>query len=282
MGHLKTLTIFTLISLGLSACYQYEFAGFINTDTDVEERFEQSIAFNNTSTVDTLHSNAEIYTMYAMGDSHVGETKNIDIFFSAASSNKILASLLVGDMVTGHQEDYATFVEHLPSEDSLAVFPIVGNHDLYFEGWEEFSRYWGTSTYYFIVQTPSAQDLFICLDTGSGTLGQKQLAWLKQLLEEEREQYRYCLIFTHNNIFRLRPTLSTNPMIEEVLALSDLCLTHEVNMVINGHDHQRNTDKLGNTEFIIMDALLDSNKDASYLSLSFTNETIDYEFIAIN
>ena len=220
--------------------------------------------------------------MFAMGDSHVGGIKNIDIFFSAAISIKILASILVGDLVTGHQEDYTTFVEHLPNKDSLAVFPIVGNHELYFEGWEEFSRYWGTSTYFFVVQTPSAQDLFICLDTGSGTLGQKQLAWLKNLLEEKREQHRYCLIFTHNNIFRLRPTLSTNPMVEEVLAFSDLCLKHEVNMVINGHDHQRNTDKLGNTEFIIMDALLDTNKEASYLSLSFKNETIDYEFIAID
>jgi 3',5'-cyclic AMP phosphodiesterase CpdA len=216
-----------------------------------------------------------------MGDSHVGSTDNLDTFFKQAKDNNTTAVVLVGDITTGHQEDYEVFEAHLPDKDSLMYFATAGNHDLYFDGWQNFYSIFGSSAYYFVVNTPNASDLFICLDTGGGTLGNKQLDWFKKLLETSRNSYRHCTVFTHNNIFRMRATTSTNPMVEEIQVLVDLFTRHNLNMVVTAHDHKRNTDVLGNTTHIIMDALQDSNDDASYLKLSITEETIDYIFVEL-
>jgi UDP-2,3-diacylglucosamine pyrophosphatase LpxH len=48
-------------------------------------------------------------------------------------------------------------------------------------------------------------------------------------------------------------------MVEEIHVLIDLFTRYNVNMVVNGHYHKRNTDILGNTTHIIMDALKDKN-----------------------
>jgi hypothetical protein len=86
-------------------------------------------------------------------------------------------------------------------------------------------------------------------------------------------------VYTHNNIFRLRPTFSTNQFNEEIQALLDLFLKHEVNVVVTAHDHERNTDVLGSTTHIIMDALQDIQDKPSYLKLDFTQDEVDYSFV---
>ena len=104
----------------------------------------------------------------------------VTIFFLASNA---VAVVMVGDLTTGHAEDYALFEQHLPNRDSLPSFLIPGNHDLYFNGWEEFYTRFGSSTYFFTIRTTTATDLFICLDSGGGTLGNLQLDWLKEMLE---------------------------------------------------------------------------------------------------
>ena len=158
---------------------------------------------------------------------------------------------------------------------------MIGNHDLYFDGWKQFYTHFGSTTYLFTVETPEASDLFICLDTGSGTLGSNQLEWLKNMLQEERPNYRKCVIFTHNNLFRIRHTTSTNPFVEEVRVLSELCLKHEIDMVITGHDHERNAVKFGNTTHITMDALQDISENAGYFTLFINQGEIDFEFVEL-
>jgi 3',5'-cyclic AMP phosphodiesterase CpdA len=278
-NYLKVIIILFVIT-GF-ACKKFQMKGFVTTYEGVNSRFEKSIAFNQIhgySEIQLLQSN---YTIFAMGDSHVGGTVNLDILMETAVKEKVAAVVMAGDLTTGNKEDFDEFFKHMPSKDSLNYFPILGNHDLYFDGWKSFQALFGTSSYFFVVKTPAGNDLYICLDTGGGTLGDKQLAWLKKLLESDRKNYRYCSIFTHNNIFRLRPTTSTNPMVEENHVLTDLFVRHNVNLVVTAHDHKRNTDVLGKTTHIIMDALLDNYKNASYLKLMVNENKIDFSFVEI-
>lgn len=279
MGHLIKLSIVCLIVL--TSCDYFEPQGFVTSQTNVNERFEASLAWNKANGYETLHSPRENYSIYAMGDSHIGSTDNLNYYLQQASARGALAQVMVGDITTGHQDDILTLSELLPSADSLNSFAIVGNHDLYFDGWQSFFELLGSSSYYFIVKTPSESDLFICLDTGGGTLGAQQYEWLEALLKSERTEYRHCVIFTHNNFYRLRSTTSTNPMSEETQALSELFLRHEVNMVVTGHDHQRDTEVYGHTTHIIMDALQDHNDDASYLTLDIDLQDLSYTFVEL-
>lgn len=281
MGNLGLKILLLLLFFATSACEKIELKGFFTSYENVDSRFEQSIEYNRKNGHVEISVPQGSYSIFAMGDSHVGGAENLDRFFKNARDENAAAVVMVGDLTTGHKEDYEVFSEHLPLKDSLMYFPLIGNHDLYFDGWRHFSSLFGTSSYFFIVNTPDDSDLFICLDTGGGTLGEKQMEWFKGLLESDRQSYRYCTVFTHVNLLRLRPTASTNPMVEEIHVLMDLFTRHNVNMVVTGHDHKRNTDILGNTTHIIMDALQDENDMASYLRLSVSKENIDYSFVGL-
>ncbi len=174
-----------------------------------------------------------------MGDSHVGGTDNLTAFFDSAIASNIAAVVMAGDLTSGNEEDFVVFESTLPHQNTLVSFPIAGNHDLYFEGGRHYAMF-GSSSYTFSITTPVASDLYICLDTGGATLGPSQLSWLKEILTNERLNYRRCIIVTHNNLFRIRRTTSTTPQVEELSVLIELFAKHAVDMVITGHDHKKN------------------------------------------
>ena len=185
---------------------------------------------------------------------------------------------MVGDLTTGHADDYDVFQQHLEKSDSIPKFLSVGNHDLHFSGWEEYYKRFGPSSYFFTIKTPVATDLFICLDTGGATIGDKQLDWLINILQTMRSEYRRCTVFTHNNFFRFKHAESTNPPVEELEILIELFTKYKVDMLISGHDHRRNAVLFGLTTYIVMDPLKDSESNAGYLQLTVRNGKAEFKF----
>ncbi|MBP6611717.1 MAG: metallophosphoesterase, partial [Paludibacter sp.] len=188
------------------------------------------------------------------------------------------ALVLNGDICNGNKSDYENYATQVKQVKPIPYFPLVGNHELYFGGWSSYLSYFGSSTYYFTIKTNQSEDLFICLDTGSGTLGSKQLEWFKNLLKTKRSTFRNCIIFTHNNLYRIRHTSSTNPLTEELMVLTELFARYKVNIVVAGHDHQKNIVSLGNTNHITLNAMLDGFNHADFLTLSCTNGELEYQF----
>ena len=279
MEHKLKTIILLLSAILLCSCEKVEIRGmFISTEL-VDERFEESMVWNASHPYKEIEVPTDTYTLLFGGDSHVGGTVNFTKFIQDATEINASAIVMVGDITTGRPEDYTLFVSLLPHPDSLASFTMLGNHDLFFNGWESYRSLLGTSSYYFTVKTPQGVDLYICTDSGSSTLGPKQTKWLKDLLDNERDNYGRCVFFTHVNFFRDRHTSSTNPMIEEMYVLMDLFVKHRVDMVVMGHDHKRSIEQLGNTTYITMDALVDEFEDASYMKLNVTNGSISYEFV---
>ncbi len=266
----------------LSGCNVLDFSGYFYSPDRVDERFEQSDMWNQTHPFKTLTANSENYQLLVAGDSHIGGLINFNKFLTEAAKSENLGFVLVGDNVSGEEEDYLVLKNQLPDFNQIPYFLVVGNHDLYFDGWKTYYDFFGTSTYYFTVQTPQHKDLYICLDSGGGTLGAKQLAWLKNVLETMRPEYRNCIIFSHVNFFREHHTGSTNPVETEIEVLLPMFAKNRVNLVITGHDHRRGIDKLGLTTYISMDALRDGLPNASYLKLEVSEEKAGYEFQNIN
>jgi predicted phosphodiesterase len=281
MGH--PVKIFTALLLGISfsftSCEDLDISGMFRSYDLVNERFEQSMEWNAGHPYREIQIPVDDYTILSMGDSHVGPTKNLDTFFRDANTKNAAAVVLVGDLTTGQAEDYEIFQQHVPDPDSLTSFYLVGNHDLYFNGWNQFFPRFGSSVYYFTVKTGVDSDLFICLDTGGGTLGKKQLDWLKDILQNVRPDYRNCLVFTHNNFFRFRHTSSTNPQMEEIRVLINLFTKNKVDMVVMAHDHIHDVQLYGNTIYITMDALKDDLKNPGYFQIEIKNGQIEYRFI---
>ncbi len=281
MGNINIKVLLLTLTVALLGCEKMEIRGFFTSYDNVNSRFMQSNEWNISHGHSKINIALETYTIHVMSDSHIGGTENLDTFFADAMDENVAAAIMVGDITTGHKEDYEVLSDHLPSTEPLALFATVGNHDLYFDGWRHFYSLFGPSSYFFVINTPGQSDLLICLDTGGGTLGDLQFGWFKNLLETSRGHFRYCMVFTHNNLFRFRPTASTNPMVEELHVLQDLFLRYQVDMVITGHDHKQNSGRLGNTTHIIMGALLDEDDNASYLKLSVNADNIDYSFVEL-
>lgn len=265
-----------LCTLLLVSCSKDELE--VSGNESVNKRFQQSIEWNATHPYREIVVPTDTYLIWSMSDIHVGGTVNLDRFNQLSRDSNASAVVIVGDLTNGHASDYDTLMKHLPE---IPYFCIVGNHDLHYGGWVEYYNRIGSSTYLFSVSTPVARDLFICLDTGGGTIGDQQLRWLEDLLEENREAYRNCTILTHNNFFRLWHTESTNPLPDELHTLIELFTIYQVNLVVTGHNHYRETVILGNTPYLVMDALKDGISNAGYLKISVAEGLIDYQFEAL-
>jgi predicted phosphodiesterase len=257
------------------------FEQIVTCKESVNERFKQSMEWNGTHPYREITVLTDNYTILCMADTHVGGTVNLDKFLAIAKATNATAVAMVGDLTTGHAKDYAVLQQHLTNYTSFPMFLMVGNHDLHFSGWKEFYARFGSSTYLVTVKTPIASDLFICLDTGSGTLGSDQFDWLSRWLKLIGKNYRNCFMLTHNNLFRFRHTETGNPLTEELLALIDLFTRYQVDVFIAGHDHKYDAVKFGNTTYIVMNALKDGDKNAGYLQLTVKNGVIAYENKAI-
>lgn len=278
----QILVSFFVLSVLSGCALDIDLTGFIRSTDPIEKRFEQSMEWNDTHPFRNLEVNTEEYQILVAADLHVGGIQNLNLFLAETQKPEILAFVLDGDMVTGKREDYVQLQTQLSNPNLKPYFLLVGNHELYFDGWKTFYEFFGTSVYYFTVQTPTEQDIYICLDMGGGTIGKKQLEWLKETLDSERNKYRNCVVFSHVNFYRNRHTGSTNPLVTELYVLMDLFATHNVNMVITGHDHVRNINILGNTHYVSIDALKDNTPNASFLELKASGEKIDYLFRELN
>lgn len=282
MANQLRIAFFALMAVLLGCNQHPDFSGLLYSPDRVDDRFEQSADWNKNHPAQNLISASENYQLLVAGDSHIGGLQNFNTMLSEARKPENLAMVIVGDVVTGQKEDFDKLKNVLPDFNQVPYFLMVGNHDLYFDGWKTFYEYFGSSTYYFTVQTPQYNDIYICLDSGAGTLGAKQLAWLKNLLSAQRTNYRNCIIFSHVNFFREHHTGSTNPLETELEVLLPLFARYNVNMVIMGHDHTRTITEFGKTTYLTMDALKDGVSNASFVKLQVSENKIGYEFQELN
>jgi hypothetical protein len=287
---------FLLVCLYMVSCgdpSDLELSRLICWDESVNERFVSSMEWNKKYLDSIIMVPSDHYQIYCMADSHIGSTAdehepttmNFDKILSAVKTDKPAALVIAGDLGTGREKDNVLVHEHL-SEVLVSQFFMVGNHDLFFDGWDSFLQIFGSSSFYFTIQTPVAKDLFICLDNGNGTLGSKQVKWLRKVLETIRPEYRHCIVFAHNNLFRIpqkefsEPPVSTPP-IEELNLLLDFFARYEVNAYISGHGHETQKSIIGTTRNIIIGTCLDGSDYPGYLKIQFQDGEIAYKFVSI-
>ena len=278
----KRLTVILLLVMLLyGSCGKLDPIGFLYSTNPVNERVQQSLEWNKLHPVQDILVSGTSYTLVVAADSHVGGTVNLDALITEANRPANSGLVMVGDLTTGNKEDFVTFKQELDSKNSGPAFLMTGNHDLFFHGWDTYYEYFHTSTYSFKVTNNGTSDLFICLDSGGGTLGWRQIEWLKDLLVKERQFNRYRVLFTHVNFFREHRTSSTNPLVDELRAIMDICHTYSIDMVVMGHDHNRAESVFGKTRFVTLDALSDDFDKPSYLKLQVKESGLETTFVEI-
>jgi len=264
--------------LFLTGCDQDTMTIFAGKAPSVDTRFEQSMVYNNQFGYTTLTVRDDEYRIYVCTDTHIlHQTTTLEKFIQLYHDDRDCpAAVHLGDLVES-DETYGRFVmaqNAVPAnpgkKDSL--FVTLGNHDIFYSQWEEYTRYWPTSVYYFVVQSQGktkAKDLYICLDSAQGKIGYKQLKWLEWLLASSQEEYRYIIVFSHVNLFRRDNTSAdiSTTAIEETYELMWLFTKYGVKQFWSGHDHSREEFTEGGVKYIIVDSMLEDDEDAAYMIL---------------
>ena len=297
-GACARLILYVAFVILLSSCNpNYDMAGMLNgSSPEVSTRFEQSMAYNDSVGIPAVVVPSADYRVYVCTDSHIDSIPtNLTTFVQAAAADTLCPLLLhLGDLVNaqGHIPYAVSLLT--PNQSPLTTFLALGNHDIYFNQWDEWRSYFGTSVYWFYTMLPDSTilDRFICLDSAEGTLGTAQLQWLRELLTENDSQpstfnaqhssFRHTIVFTHTHFFRRDHSQehTSNYAIEETYELTSLLEQGGVDMYWCGHDHSREiTDYAGFTS-IVVDAIEDHYPPAFYMVATLSDQ-INYRFIQL-
>ena len=270
--------------LAMSGCDRIDFKGFfVPTGDVVQKRFEQSMDITGNKAVDGVETNDE-YILYVCTDPHIdGSADNLQKFNDALRSDSDAAlGIILGDCIDqkDRYKEYLAATEYDQAKHSYnhKIYHILGNHDTYFGGWEKFKSLIGPSVYWFEVWFATGKDLYISLDTATGTMGGKQTQWLNSFLSKYRSNYRYCFIVTHTNFFYTDNSQfsSGNMPLEESFALIELLARHKVNIVLQGHDHYREDLTYKSVRYMVLGTIKDESDSPEYLKISVGKDNISY------
>ena len=276
-------------ALVMTGCEKLDVTGmFVRKVTDVRIRVEQSLEYNGQHGCPTVTVPKDDYRFYVCADIHA-DAYPVRFAEMVRRENADTLShfyLVLGDIVWT-KENMAHYPDIMPIEPGTHVgddtgYAIVGNHDLFYNNWEDWRAMFHRSTYYITVRTPHYSDLFIMLDSGSGSLGDNQMKWLKTVLKDMRPNYRHCVVCLHNNLFRTDHSQlpSSNLPLEETYHLIRLFSDNHVNLVLQGHDHYRSIVDFEDVLYIVLDDLKDNTSNASYLTVDVSS-SIGYEFVSM-
>ena len=264
-----------LAALLVTGCHKVDLTGLVApASAEVNQRARESLDINAERGAIDIVSPTDDYRVYVCSDIHVENDHHrfSEFLRRQRSDSEARLGLLLGDISSqpGAMETAAGIMAYQPSRDvyNTPVMTIVGNHDLFFNQWEDYKRFFGSSTYAFTVTTPNYRDLYVMLDSGGGCHGKTQMEWLREVLQT-RGQYRHCVVCSHVNVFRtdMSQFISGNLPLEETYELLDILANSNVELYLQGHDHHRKETLYGGVRYITLDSLKDSVSYVSYVRL---------------
>ena len=285
-----------IIAVGLmlfSSCNRLDIAGMVVNRSDTEERVADWLDYDAQNGMPVINGVPDNYTFYSCSDIHINDDNSRFAKYVTIERNdpEAIFSIIAGDLANESGEgpfilaDSAMLFDPLTQAENDPCFPIIGNHDVYFDCAGFYKQHFHTSTYTVTVNTVGGhKDLFIFLDSGNGTHGRRQLDWLEQQLDH-RTEYRYCFVISHNWLFRTTYNYTTTPAAnlpeDEQYAFMDLMSRNAVDMVVMGHFHYRDVKTFGGVKYVMTDNLNDGTDEPSYLVVRCADK-VTYEYRLLN
>lgn len=268
--------------------------GMVNgSSPNVEKRFADSQAFNAISGFATVKTTSENYRVFVHTDTHITDERGNLEYFIHQYRNALDCPFAIhlGDLIDAqnHWENMHSAYTDIPQNPNKpygdTLFVMAGNHDIYFNQWEQYKKYWNTSSYYFIAETPSGKrDLFLILDSAEGTLGDNQMDWFKELLDwSDTQDFRHKVVCSHTHLFKNDGSQghTSNYNLEETYEFLGLLSKHHVEMYWSGHDHSREVQTINGVTYIVVDALIESSPRPAYM-VATMGDNIGYEFCELS
>ena len=260
----RRLLTLILISLAFSSCANYGFYQLLFGEEDVDERFS---GFSDLSGETVLSSDLGLngkYSFIVVTDVHIGAgdvhsskmndfLDEVSSLFESSDKTKIPRFIVnLGDTADGGHlsecNDYNSYLEKIRklavekkvvnSAEDFKIYTILGNHDLYNNGWTDWKRtvYPYKSTYYFSLSSGFGYSpfSFYFVDTGNGAFGTDQLDSLEKLLKSDPNPK---MIFSHYPFYSDNVPLMALEDTAERNYLLSLFAKNNVKALFGGHVH---------------------------------------------
>ena len=138
------------------------------------------------------------YSFIVVGDTHIqdGDVSNLKKLKPVIdnSGGEIKFVVFCGDVTqNGKTEDINKF-KTLATEYSVPCYPVIGNHDIYFNTWPNWKKLIGSTCY----KVKWSGTTLLMLDSANGFFGVEQLEWLEKEVKAAKGK---LFVFTHANMF---------------------------------------------------------------------------------
>lgn len=247
----------------------------------VRERFRENFSGTLTLPGNIDPAGTNVFSFSLMGDTHVGLTATsfIDETLQAIQTAGDAFVVVAGDLTNlGKADEFNAFVGTFNGAN-IPFRAALGNHDLYFDGWNNFKRYIGRSIYSFDADNVH----FAVVDSGNGTIGEAQLNWLRADLAATAQPLK--IVISHyppisgilDNLFKMASE-------EEAALFKSILHHHNVNYMIAGHYHGYREQRLGNTIYIVTGAvntLLDPGNTKHFVRFTVNGNSISHQRIEL-
>lgn len=167
-------------------------------------------------------------------------------------------------------EQYDDFIQTLENKYNLKTYNIIGNHDCYLSGWDNWKNNCYPHTSFYKFETSNFSYYF--LDTGTGTIGKNQLNHLKKEIQKDSKPKVVCShypLYTSTVLFCLSDTYERN----ESIALFQ---KENVKIVLSGHFHESETVDLG-TFYQETNTSFTEYEKFGILKVDEKNNTVEFE-----
>jgi 3',5'-cyclic AMP phosphodiesterase CpdA len=240
----------------LSGC-NVDVLGFFGS-TDFNERFRDRDTFNFLTAAELRPAFAAPYAFIVISDTHIenGDAHGLEglaavIRGANAGGANIRFAVVTGDITqNGGRRDLEKFLEIAESLRSLsppaALYPVIGNHDIYSGNWSLWRELIGSSSY--LVESPDTA--LIMMDSANANFGRDQLEWLEDRLGGAK---KHTFIFSHANLFTesIKDIEMFTDTRERAKALS--MLKGRCDAVFSGHVHRRIIREAGGVRYITLE-----------------------------
>ncbi|MDR0998401.1 MAG: metallophosphoesterase [Treponema sp.] len=243
--------------------------------SEPDERFEARNTFHYLTETERRLTLPGEYSFIVVSDTHIegGDAHGLEKIRDAAVAGRDAFVVITGDITqNGRREDLRKFIEIAESlrMSGIPCYPVIGNHDVYFNNWSNWRDLIGSSTYR--VDSPLSSTTLFVLDSANGSFGKDQVDWLRGELKSAKS---HVFIFTHTNLFTEKVTdreqLTDNRERARLLSLLD----SRCDIVFSGHVHSRIVRKAGGVNYI---SLEDYRDHRTYCRVYVRPSGVSWEF----
>jgi len=251
----------------LTGC-RVDLLGFIiSTDLDERLRERYNFTFIERDNAPPLSLGDE-YSFIVVADTHISNnnTRGFERLKYAIDCG-VKFVVVLGDITQrGSEREVRKFID-IADTLGVPVFPVIGNHDIYFGNWSVWREKIGSTRY----RIDSGGTTLFILDSANTFYGRDQLSWLQS---ERYTAGERVFVFSHTNLFVEHPfDANQNIDMKERARLVSI-LRNRADFMFTGHVHRHITKSVGGVRYINVEAF---RRNRAYLRLTVTPTGIEYQ-----